>query len=117
MTYGINVWEQASKIHLNKVLVLQKRAMQLMKFKGNKEHAIPLFISLNVLPVNMIYFTSVCNLMYDVSNNTCPSAISDNFVQSRNIHTHNTSNNFYIQHSRLNKLNVSFVRSGVTIYQ
>ena len=120
LNYGINVWGRASKIHLNKILVLQKRAMRLVKFKGNKEHAIPLFISLNVLPVNMIYFKSVCNLMYDVSNNTCPSAISNYFVQSRNIHTHNTrhntSNNFYIQHSKLNKLNASFVRSGVKIW-
>ena len=91
-----------------------------MKFKGNKEHAIPLFISLNVLPVNMIYFKSVCNLMYDVSNNTCPLAISDYFVRSRNIHTHNTrhnaSNDFCIEHSKLNKLNASFVRSGVKIW-
>ena len=45
LNYGINVWGQASKIHLNKILVLQKRAMRLVKFKGNREHVIPLFIS------------------------------------------------------------------------
>ena len=91
-----------------------------MNFKDNREHVIPLFISLNILPVNMIYFKSVCNLMYDVSNNTCPPAISDYFVRSRNIHTHNTRhntfNNFYIEHSRLNKLNASFARSGVKMW-
>ena len=58
--------------------------------------------------------------MYDVSNNICALAISDYFVRSRNIHTlntrHNTSNNFYIEHSRLNKLNASFVRSGVKMW-
>ena len=56
LIYGINVWGRASKIHLNKILVLQKRAMRLMKFKGNKEHAIPLFISLNVFPVKYDIF-------------------------------------------------------------
>ena len=105
LNYGINVWGRASKIHLNKILA----------------PTLSLFISLiNVLPVKMIYFKSVCNLMYDVANNTCPSAISDYFVRSRNIHTHNTrhntSNNFYIEHSKLNKLNASFVRSGVKIW-
>ena len=67
----------------------------------------------------MIYFKSVCNLMYDVSNNTCPLAISDYFVRTRNIHTHNTrrnTSNFYIEHSKLNKLNASFVRFGVKIW-
>ena len=91
-----------------------------MNFKGYKEHAIPLFTNLNVLPLNMIYYKSVCNLMYDVSNSSCPSTISDYFNRSRNIHTHKTrhcaSNNFYIEYSRLNKLNASFARSGAKIW-
>ena len=56
LNYGINVWGQASKIHLNKILVLQKRSMRLVKLKETKNTAIPLFISLNVLPVNMNIF-------------------------------------------------------------
>ena len=120
LTYGIIVWGRASKTYLNKLLVLQKRVLRLMNFKGYKEHAIPLFTNLNVLPLNMIYYKSVCNLMYDVSNSSCPSTISDYFNRSRNIHTHKTrhcaSNNFYIEYSRLNKLNASFARSGAKIW-
>ena len=53
---------------------------------SNKEHAIPLFTNLNVLPLNMIYYKSVCNLLYDVSNSSCPTIFSDYFN-----HTHKTT--------------------------
>ncbi len=44
ITYGLIVWEHASKKYINKILILQKRALRLMYFKKHKEHAIPLFI-------------------------------------------------------------------------
>ncbi len=100
ISYGIAVWGKAAKKYLNKILILQKRALRLMNFKTNKEHAIPLFIHSNILPLNMLYFKTICNLMYDVSNNSCPSSISDCFIQSKEIHSYNTrhcvSNNFYM---------------------
>jgi hypothetical protein len=120
ITYGIIVWGQASNVYLNKILILQKQALHLINFKNNKEHAIPLFNSLNILPLNMLYYKTVCSLMYDVSNSSCPSAISDCFIQARYMHTHNTrhctANNFYIQYSRLNKHNESFVKLGAKIW-
>ena len=45
ITYGIIVWGQASNVYLNKILILQKRALRLINFKNNKEHAISLFNS------------------------------------------------------------------------
>jgi hypothetical protein len=54
ITYGIIVWGQASNVYLNKILILQKRALCLINFKNNKEHAIPLFSNLNILPLNIL---------------------------------------------------------------
>jgi hypothetical protein len=57
----------------------------------------------------MLYIKTVCNLMHDVSNKSCPSSISDCFIHSRQIHNHNTrhciSKNYYIEYSRLTKTN------------
>ena len=38
-------------------------------------HAIPLFISANVLPVNMLYLKSVSTLMHDVYDDKTPTNI------------------------------------------
>ena len=43
-----------------------------MFFASNRFHAIPLFVSANVLPLNMLYFETVCSLMHDISTNSAP---------------------------------------------
>ncbi len=120
ITYGLIVWGHASKKYINKILILQKQALRLIYFKTYKEHAIPLFIESKILPINMLYIKTVCNLMYDVSNGSCPSSISDCFIHSRQIHNHNTrhcvSKNYYIEYSRLTKTNSSFARVGAKVW-
>ena len=69
LTYGISSWCQASQSNLQKLLLLQKRALRLMTFSNQSEHAIPCFLNLNILPVNFLYVESIASLMYDVHNN------------------------------------------------
>ena len=47
--YGIAAWGQAVQVYLRKVFILQKRALRLMFFAGNRSHAIPLFVSAKCL--------------------------------------------------------------------
>ena len=61
-----------------------------MFFAGNRSHAIPLFVSANVLPLNMLYFETVCSLMHDISTNTALQNICDLFTCSSDLHTYNT---------------------------
>ena len=90
--YGIATWGQAAQVYLRKVFILQKRALRLMFFAGNRSHAIPLFVSANVLPLNMLYFETVCSLKHDihVSTNSAPQNICDLFTYSSDVHTYNT---------------------------
>ena len=103
--YGIAAWSQAAQVYLRKVFILQKRALRLMFFAGNRSHAIPLFVSANVLPLNMLYFETVCSLMHDISTNSAPQNICDLFTCSSDLHTYNTrfsdAGNLYINKSRL----------------
>ena len=68
-------------------------------------HAIPLFVSANVLPLNMLYFETVCSLMHDISTNSAPQNICDVFTCSSDVHTYNTrfsdAGNLYVNKSRL----------------
>ena len=86
-------------------LFLQKRALRLMFFAGNRSHAVPLFVSANVLLLNMLYFKTVCSLMHNISTNSAPQNICDVFTCSSEVHTYNTrfpdAGNLYVNISRL----------------
>ena len=49
--YGLTVWGQASKTYLNKLLILQKRALRFIYLSDRRDHAIPLFLNAHILPV------------------------------------------------------------------
>ena len=53
MSYGLAAWGQAAKTHLQKLLVLQKRVLRLMYFSEPRAHAVSLFITSNILSINM----------------------------------------------------------------
>ena len=81
---------------------------------------IPLFISSNTIPINMLYFKSVSILMHDVFNKQTLCNVSDRFNCSNELHNYNTrfslAGNFYIKYSRCNHLLKSFSRLGAKIW-
>ena len=90
LTFGLSAWGQAAQLHLNKLLLLQKRAIRFMNFSKPRTHAVPLFISSKILPINMLYFETMSTLMYDISNNSVPQNISRQFSKSNSIHPYKT---------------------------
>ena len=72
---GIAAWGQAAQSDLRKILVLQKRALHIIFFCNTRTHAIPLFVSSNIPPTDMLYFETVFTLMHDISNNSVPKNI------------------------------------------
>ena len=79
-----------------------------------------LFITSNILPINLLYLKTVSSLMYDVSRLSVPSNISDLFTQVNKIHTHKTSSsssgNFYHKFSSLSPNQRSFARFGAKLW-
>ena len=104
LSYGISAWGQACKTHLNKILILQKRALKLIYFTDYRESAIPLFSKANILPVNFLFLECISNLMYDVVNQNAPPSLCKLFTSISNIHSYNTRSsrcqNLYTQYSR-----------------
>ena len=118
--YGLSAWGQACKTYLNKILVLQKRALRIIHFIDSRESAIPLFYKTNFLPINFLYLECISNLMYDVVNQNAPSNICKLFYSISSIHSYNTrsshSQNLYTQYSRTNLQKNSFSRVGVKLW-
>ena len=115
LMYGISTWGQASQSNLEKLLLLQKRALRLMNFSTKSEHAISyLIVNLNILPVHFLYVESVSCLMYDIQNKLAPVHIQNLFKHVSDIHSYNTrsatADKFYITSSRLDQLKNSFSR-------
>ena len=59
LSYGLIVLGQASKTHLTKILLLQKKVLRFIFFANRNVHAIPFFIDANILPISFLYFKSV----------------------------------------------------------
>ena len=120
ISYAISVWGSADKCHLNKILILQKRALRFIYFAEWKEHAIPFFLNADILPVNFLYYENVCSLMHDVRHKTAPENIIDLFTDIKSVHSYNTrsstSHNFYIKQSKLQIQYKSFSRLGARIW-
>ena len=120
LTYGLAAWGQAAKTHLQKSLVLQKRVLRLMYFIEPRAHAVPLFISSKILPLQMLYAEKVSSIMFDVSCMNAPSNISDFFTKANSEHKHETrfslSGNYYVQTSRLNLNQDSLSRFGAKLW-
>ena len=114
MSYGLAACGQAAKTHLQKLLILQKRVLRLA-------HAVSLFITSNILPINMLYVETVSSLMYDVSRLSVhvSSNISDLFTKVNKINTDKTksssSGNFYIKSSSPSLNQRSFARFGAKL--
>ena len=120
LQYGIAIWGQASNTHLQKLLKLQKRVLRLIYFVNYKVHAIPLFLSSNMLPLNMMYLSTIMYTMYDTFNKCIPSKILNLFIFTNDVHTFNTrstsSEKYYVKFSRTNQQRCSFSRIGAEVW-
>jgi len=103
-----------------KLLDLQKRALQLICFVPSDAHAISLFIQSKILPVNMIYFDAIVNLMHDIWKKLAPSPIRTLFTRSNKIHGYNTRHaakgNYLQKEVKSEIFKRSFSRTGAILW-
>ena len=120
ISYGLIAWGQAANIYLDKVLILQKRALRLMSFADSKAHSAPLFVHSRILPVTMPNYHSVSCMMYYINNYRVPSNISVHLTNSEQVYHHFTrfsaAGNLYVKASRTNQLLFSFAIIGVRVW-
>ena len=110
ISYGLIAWGQASKTHLEKILILQKRAVRLINFLPFRTHAIPYFAQSNILPITMIYCKLSSTLMLDITTNSASQNICNLFTFTLDIHQYNThsasSGIYYINHHHKNSFSI-----------
>ena len=101
LTYGLVSWGNACKTYLDKIRVLQKRALLLIYSANRQDRAIPLLLNAKVLPLNFLSCESVLSLMHDIDERNSPINIFNLFSRTSNSHHYSTrsspSQNFYIK--------------------
>ena len=120
LTYGIVLWGQAAKCHIDKILKLQKRAIRLIYSAHYRSHGIPLFQSASILPINLLYIKSISILMYDISKTNVPPNISAMFTSLEKIHKYNTRSssmkNFYVKYTGSDLQKRFFANTGARVW-
>jgi len=90
LVYGLPVWGNADKIYIEKINILQKKAIRAITFSDYKAHSLPIFKNLEILSIKDLYRYQVSSLMWDLDHETLPSSISSYFTKIRNVHNHLT---------------------------
>lgn len=57
---------------INKILVLQKKALRYMQFKSKMEHSAPIFLQAKILPIELQLILRNCLFALEVIQKDCP---------------------------------------------
>ena len=73
----------------------------LITFSKHLARTEPIFKSLNIIPLNSLYYDSIGLLMYELSNGLLPEALNELYIKNNKIHHYPTRNcdKYHIQTS------------------
>ena len=95
LTYCIEIWGNASDIHLDALLKVKKQSFKSLPILPTwliRTVTDEIFIELNILPVYKLKLQKKCLQMFKYANNTLPEAISKLFISNTACHSYNTRN-------------------------
>ena len=88
--YCILIWGNAADIHLNKLILLQKRAMRLVSNAQFLDHTTPLFARQNILKLKDLYQQRCAVFTYKIYSHQFPTSFSSEFKMTVLNLNHNT---------------------------
>jgi hypothetical protein len=71
-----------NKTDINKLFIMQKKAIRIICGKKFHEHTPPLFVNSNIMPLDMIIKCTKLKLMHSVRYNYCPKSFIDCFTRN-----------------------------------
>ena len=123
LSYGIEAWGSASKTALNKLIVLQKKAIRVLsnvnyfqiygEESGPLPSAEPLFKKLEILKFEQIFQLNIVNFVFSTLCYESPSIFWDWFVFCHSLHTYATTSSTIIV--RENYFDIGTVNSTFTL--
>ena len=90
LTYCNVAWGNTYRTHINKLIVLQKKAIRMITNSNYRSPSAPLFLQLQVLPVDELVSLSCLIFMYKSQSEQNSSFLKDVFIINSTVHQYNT---------------------------
>ena len=119
LQYGALTWGVTYQSRINRIHVLNNKALRIMTFSNSRSHAPPIYRPLRILQFKDIVFTQIALLMYDYYQSSLPPAFHSYFQAISTMHSHGTrqsKSNFYIPSISTNYGKSSLKFNGAKIW-
>ena len=73
----------ASYCHLLPLFLTQKKIIRLITFSKHLAHTEHIYKSLNIIPLNSLYYYRIGLLMYKLSNGLLPEALNELYIKKK----------------------------------
>ena len=90
LTYCSTIWSGTTKSNLNRLEVLQKRAVRIIAMTNARTRTSPIFARLNLLKLNDIFTLNIATFTYRCRNSLLPSCFEDFYIINQSVHNYNT---------------------------
>ena len=87
LIYGSQVWGQSLQTVLDKISLLQRKAVRLMTFSNFDAHSEPLFKELKILKAKDNIFLQNCLFVYDYFHGNLPKCFNNTFTKVEDSHS------------------------------
>ena len=118
LQYCVSVWGSTYPPNLNRIFMLQKRAVRIIAKESFDAHTDPIFKNLKILKFNCIYLFQLGKLMFQFKNGLLPRTFDSKFALNSQVHNYDTRNSklFHIPKIRTNICKFSLRYQGPRFY-
>ena len=112
IVYSIQTWGNAGDTELNKIFIIQKRAVRLLSNNFNNTLNVssdPLFLKLDILKIKDIFLLQISKFIFNCLRKNTP-----NFESWLSVHSHRTRSNFndVVNLEYSNNLHILYARTS-----
>ena len=90
LSYGLPVWGSANQALIEKLFILQKKAIRAITFSEYDAHTSPLFKDLGILKIRDLFQYQISCIMWDFDHNDLPKSLLSMFKKSSDTHNYAT---------------------------
>ena len=116
IAYSIQTWGNAGGTELNKIFIIQKRAVRLLSnnFNTLNVSSDPLFLKLDILKIKDIFLLQISKFIFNGLRKNTPSNFESWFKLNHSVHSHRTRSNFndVVNLEYSNNLHILYARTS-----
>ena len=90
INYGILAWGSAAATTINRLLILQKRALRIVNNSHYFAHTNPFFVKHKSLKINDLYNLQLGSFMFQLVHNELPKCLTSMFTSNKLVHSYST---------------------------